>query len=49
MAVAYQYTVGGQVYQVGEFANDGIDATTLSSQTGQQKISNNSLILKLLM
>ena len=48
LAVAYQYTVGGQVYQVGEFANDGIDATTLSSQTGQQKISNNSLILKLL-
>ena len=48
LAVAYQYTVAGKVYQVGEFANDGIDATTLSSQTGQQTISNNSLILKLL-
>ncbi len=27
LGVAFQYTVGGQVYQVGEFANDGIDAT----------------------
>ena len=28
LAVAYQYTYEGQVYQVGEFANDGISATT---------------------
>ena len=48
LAVAFQYSVGGQVYQVGEFANDGIDATSLSGQVGQQQISNNSLILKLL-
>ena len=48
LAVAFQYSVGGQVYQVGEFANDGIDATSLSGQEGQQQISNNSLILKLL-
>ncbi|AEE19555.1 cell surface protein SprA [Dokdonia sp. 4H-3-7-5] len=27
LGVAFQYTVGGQVYQVGEFANDGINAT----------------------
>ena len=27
LAVAFQYTVDGQVYQVGEFANDGVDAT----------------------
>ncbi|MEP0263630.1 cell surface protein SprA [Dokdonia sp.] len=27
LGVAFQYTVGGQVFQVGEFANDGIDAT----------------------
>lgn len=26
MAVAYNYTVNGQVYQVGEFSNDGVDA-----------------------
>lgn len=28
LAVAFQYTVNGQVYQVGEFANDGVDATS---------------------
>jgi cell surface protein SprA len=27
LAVAYQYTIGDKVYQVGEFGNDGIDAT----------------------
>ncbi len=27
LGVAFQYTVNGQVYQVGEFANDGVDAT----------------------
>ena len=48
LAVAFQYSVGGQVYQVGEFANDGIDATSISGQVGQQQISNNSLIFKLL-
>ncbi|MFZ2796747.1 MAG: cell surface protein SprA [Prolixibacteraceae bacterium] len=26
LAVAYNYTVNGQVYQVGEFSNDGVDA-----------------------
>ncbi len=28
LAVAYQYTVNGKVFQVGEFANDGVEATT---------------------
>ncbi len=27
LGVAFQYTVGGQVFQVGEFANDGVEAT----------------------
>nr|WP_233494456.1 cell surface protein SprA [Mesonia sp. K7] len=27
LGVAFQYTVNGQVYQVGEFANDGVQAT----------------------
>ena len=27
LGVAFQYTVNGQVFQVGEFANDGVDAT----------------------
>ena len=48
LAVAYQYTVGGEVYQVGEFANDGVDATSLSNQNNDPKISNNSLLVKLL-
>ncbi|TJY32536.1 T9SS outer membrane translocon Sov/SprA [Pontimicrobium aquaticum] len=50
LAVAYQFTVGDQVYQVGEFANDGVDATDVSvdSGTGNTIVSNNSLILKML-
>ncbi|WP_298550035.1 cell surface protein SprA [uncultured Algibacter sp.] len=27
LAVAFQFTVGGKVYQVGEFANDGVSST----------------------
>lgn len=29
LAVAYQYTIGDQVYQVGEFANDGVESTVV--------------------
>jgi cell surface protein SprA len=29
LAVAYQYTLGGEVFQVGEFANDGLESTTV--------------------
>ncbi|WP_372936164.1 cell surface protein SprA, partial [Seonamhaeicola sp.] len=46
LAVAFQYTVGGQVYQVGEFANDGVDATDVDSSSGE--VTNQSLVLKLL-
>ncbi|CAM4432053.1 T9SS outer membrane translocon Sov/SprA [Flavobacterium terrigena] len=31
LAVAYQYTVGGEVFQVGEFANDGVESTTVDN------------------
>lgn len=31
LAVAYQYTIGGEVYQVGEFGNDGVDATEVNA------------------
>ena len=48
LGVAYQYTVGGQVFQVGEFANDGIDASNLYQDNNQSQISNNSLIVKML-
>lgn len=29
LAVAYQYTIGAEVFQVGEFGTDGVDATTV--------------------
>lgn len=48
LAVAFQYTLGGEVFQVGEFANDGIDATTVSDTSGTQVVNNQSLVLKML-
>lgn len=50
LAVAFQYTVGSNVYQVGEFANDGIEATGTSMDpiSGNTVINNNNLILKML-
>ncbi|MFD1161741.1 T9SS outer membrane translocon Sov/SprA [Hwangdonia seohaensis] len=50
LAVAFQYTIGGQVYQVGEFANDGIDATDVTTDNSGQVtgVTNKNLILKLL-
>ena len=49
LAVAFQYTFAGEVYQVGEFANDGVDATGVTTgNNGNQVINNNSLILKML-
>ena len=47
LAVAFQYTYNGEVYQVGEFANGGLDATTVSGGVNPI-IENNTLILKLL-
>tara|TARA_B100000900_G_scaffold338468_1_gene300642 strand:+ start:16010 stop:23149 length:7140 start_codon:yes stop_codon:yes gene_type:complete len=48
LAIAFQYTVGDQVYQVGEFANDGIQATEVSFENENQVVNSNNLILKLL-
>ena len=49
LAVAYQYTIGGEVYQVGEFANGGPESTTVTGdQPETQAIQTNSLILKML-
>jgi cell surface protein SprA len=45
LAVAYQYTVGGEVYQVGVFANDGVESTTVDP-TGVP--TTQALILKML-
>ncbi len=47
LAVAFQYTVKGEVFQVGEFANGGLDATTVAPGVNPI-IENNTLILKLL-
>ncbi|MGC1515430.1 MAG: cell surface protein SprA, partial [Maribacter sp.] len=47
LGVAFQYTFQGDVFQVGEFANGGLDATTISAGANPI-IENNTLILKLL-
>ena len=49
LAVAYEYTVGDEVYQVGEFGSDGVDATVVTgNNTSNQAIITQSLILKML-
>jgi cell surface protein SprA len=50
LAVAYQYTIGDQVYQVGEFANDGLEATSVGTDqnSGNQTVTSQNLILKML-
>lgn len=50
LAVSYQYTLGGQVYQVGEFANDGVDATDVTTNAAGEvtNVVNSNLIVKLL-
>src|SRR5690606_20011528 len=47
LGVAFQYTFNGEVYQVGEFANGGVDATTVSPGA-EIPVNTNTLILKLL-
>ena len=51
LAVAYQYTVGGQVYQVGEFGTDGVDATVVNPNPDSEMgdiPTTQALILKML-
>lgn len=49
LAVAYEYTIGDKVYRVGEFGNDGIDATLVTgTQNSNQAVITQSLILKML-
>ena len=49
LAVAYQYTIGDQVYQVGEFGNDGVDANVVTGDTpSNQAVISQSLVLKML-
>ncbi|RYD92883.1 MAG: cell surface protein SprA, partial [Sphingobacteriales bacterium] len=50
LAVAYQYTVGDEVYQVGEFGTDGVDATVVETNPAgtTTNVSSQTLILKML-
>ena len=49
LAVAYQYNIGNEVYQVGEFGNDGVDATLVTgTNQSNQAIISQSLVLKML-
>lgn len=52
LAVAYQYTVGEDVYQVGEFGTDGVDATVVGGEQNNVEnpttVATQSLILKML-
>ncbi|OOG74678.1 cell surface protein SprA [Flavobacterium sp. A45] len=49
LAVAYQYSIGDKVYQVGEFGNDGVEATVVGgNQPSNQTIISQTLILKML-
>ena len=48
LAVAFQYTVGNQVFQVGEFANDGVQATEVSFSGTNTIVNSNNIVLKLL-
>ncbi|WP_139000968.1 cell surface protein SprA [Hyunsoonleella aestuarii] len=50
LAVAFQFTVAGQVYQVGEFANDGVNATdvTTNNQGQVTQVVNSNLVVKML-
>src|SRR6187402_3170099 len=50
LAVAYQYSIGDEVYQVGEFGNDGVEATVVTgdSQSSNQSVVSQTLILKML-
>ncbi|WP_224484080.1 T9SS outer membrane translocon Sov/SprA [Robertkochia aurantiaca] len=49
LGVAYQYTFNGQVYQVGEFANDGVNATSFEENNGVvTQVNPQALIVKML-
>jgi cell surface protein SprA len=52
VAVAYEYTIGDKVYQVGEFGNDGVDATQagpIDPNTGQpETVTTQTLVVKML-
>ncbi len=49
LAVAYQYSIGENTYQVGEFGNDGVEATVVGgNQPSNQTVVSQTLVLKML-
>ncbi len=52
LGVAFQYTIDGEVYQVGEFANDGVNSTANNPDqdpdTGTNPRASQNLVVKLL-
>ncbi|RZS98862.1 cell surface protein SprA [Aquimarina brevivitae] len=49
LGVAFQYTVGGRVYQVGEFSQDGVDATVGENSGNPDNVgSGQNLVVKML-
>ncbi|HET8885711.1 MAG TPA: cell surface protein SprA [Salinimicrobium sp.] len=48
LAVAFQFTVNGEVYQVGEFASDGMGANPQNGQGQNQAPVSQNLVVKML-
>ncbi|MFV8226300.1 cell surface protein SprA [Christiangramia aquimixticola] len=52
LGVAFQYTINGEVYQVGEFANDGVNANSEAGndppETGTNTRASQNLVVKML-
>lgn len=48
LAVAFQYTINGRVFQVGEFSNDGVEATGEFDPLNQTGGESQNLVVKLL-
>ncbi|MUP44514.1 cell surface protein SprA [Gramella sp. BOM4] len=50
LGVAFQFTINGEVYQVGEFANDGVSSTNNNpdQNPGTNPNANQNLVVKLL-
>ncbi len=52
LAVAFQYTINGEVFQIGEFANDGVNSTNTNPDEqppqGTNPRANQNLVVKLL-
>ncbi len=48
LGVAFQYTVNGQVYQVGEFGNDGVNSTATPTPQNMNAGEPQALVVKML-